>query len=289
METSPRPASTVSTNLKEFSNNHITSKTDELATEEPLEIRVLRRDRDGGGSWVSFSIAVTMRTPGNDFELSAGFLFSEGVVKDKNQILQISYCKDPGVEQQFNIVSVFLSDDTLFDHQKLSRNVYTSSSCGICGKGSLELVKAVCETRPVGDIFVSTKMLRQLPDIVRKSQGVFARTGGLHASALFDQDGNLVLLREDVGRHNALDKLVGAAFFSGKLPASNTILLLSGRASFELVQKAVLAGIPAIASVGAPSSLAVDLAREYGLTLVGFLRNDRFNLYSGEERILNNE
>ncbi|MCG3149331.1 MAG: Sulfur carrier protein FdhD [Verrucomicrobiae bacterium] len=235
-------------------------RTDTVAVEEPLEIRV-----------AGHSIAVTMRTPGEDFELAAGFLFSEGGVRNRADIVGISYCARP---QNYNIVNVALG--TPFDRARFSRHVYTTSSCGICGKASLDLVRTAAPGR-VSAFRPTAKVLLALPD--KLAQPAFSKTGGLHAATLFDAAGNLLLAREDVGRHNALDKLIGALLLADKLPASETVLLLSGRASFELVQKAVMAGIPAVAAIGAPSSLAIDLAKEFGVNLVGFLRADRFNEY----------
>jgi FdhD protein len=278
-----RPASTVNVTATSFVKGPgFTRKRDDLTTEEPLEIRV------GIEQSVPVPIAITMRTPGNDFELAAGFLVSEGVAKKKEDIRQISYCKDPGIEQEFNIVNVSLSSEAKFDLKKLSRNVYTSSSCGVCGKASLELVRSISVSRPVGDFQLSPDQILSLPQILEKSQNIFSRTGGIHACGLFNNEGNLLMLREDVGRHNAMDKIVGSFLMANRLPATGTILLLSGRASFELIQKAVFAGIPAVAAVGAPSSLSVELAKEYGLTLIGFLRNERFNVYAGLDRIAKN-
>ena len=258
-------------------NGQRSHHTDTLATEEPLEIRVVAGP-------VRQSIAITMRTPGHDFELAAGFLLSEGVITAREQIHSITYCTPANQPQQYNIVNVHLASGIPFDPQRFSRHVYTSSSCGICGKASLDQVRAVlpaCATPPQQEKFLpADSLLLSLPDKLREAQVIFSKTGGLHASALFDAQGELKLLREDVGRHNALDKVVGALLMENALPAANTILVVSGRASFELVQKALMAGIPALAAVGAPSSLAVALAREFGLTLVGFLRGDRFNLYT---------
>lgn len=237
-------------------------RTDIVAVEEPLEIRV-----------AGHSLAVTMRTPGDDFELAAGFLFSEGVVRTRADIVGISYCAKP---QNYNIVNVALG--TPFDPKRFSRHVYTTSSCGICGKASLELVRAAGATR-VAPFVPTAKILKALPDQLRKAQTTFTQTGGLHAAALFDNTGQLIMLKEDIGRHNALDKLIGALLLAEKLPAQDTVVLMSGRASFELVQKTVLAGIPALAAIGAPSSLAIELAKEFGVNLVGFLRDGRFNAY----------
>ncbi len=279
---SERPGRTVLARLVCAHNGSVYSRVDELATEEPLEIRVSYID---AGTERRQSIAVTMRTPGNDFELAAGFLYSEGVISGPEAIDQIAYCTDVDGPQMYNIVTVHLRPGVPFDPDRLSRNVYTTSSCGVCGKTSLELVRTVCPNRPIGDFRLRPEILLGLPETLARAQPVFARTGGLHASALFDAGGKLLLVREDVGRHNAMDKLIGALLLAGKLPASNTVVLVSGRASFELVQKAVMAGIPVLAAVGAPSSLAVELAREFDLTLIGFLRGDRFNVYSGAGRI----
>ncbi len=279
---SERPGRTVSTRTVCARNGSVQSRADELATEEPLEVRVAYFE---AGVERRRSVAVTMRTPGNDFELAAGFLYSEGVISGPEAVGQIAYCTDVDGPQMYNVVTVHLRPGVPFDPERLSRNVYTTSSCGVCGKASLELVRTVCPSRPVGDFRLRPEVLLRLPDTLVRAQPVFARTGGLHAAALFDGTGRLLLAREDVGRHNAMDKLIGALLLAGGLPASNTVVLVSGRASFELVQKAVLAGIPVLAAVGAPSSLAVELAREFGLTLIGFLRADRFNVYSGAERI----
>jgi FdhD protein len=279
---SDRPANIVDTSVTEITTDRARERSDELATEEPMEIRVLQ---PVNGKMLKHSIAITMRTPGSDFELAVGFLFSENVLRRKSDVSRISYCDDPEEIQQYNIVNVQLSDSVEFDASKLSRNVYTSSSCGICGKASLELVKSSGAENPVGDFQVSSSAVLKLPEILRNSQSIFGRTGGLHASGLFNPNEHLLGVKEDVGRHNALDKLVGSLLLSGRLPAKNSILLVSGRASFELVQKAVIAGIPFLCALGAPSSLAVSLAKEYGMTLVGFLRGERFNVYSGLERI----
>jgi FdhD protein len=254
-----------------------------VAGEEPLEIRIVAWSE---GRWLRHQIAVTMRTPGNDFELAAGFLLTEGVVSDASAIKQIAYCASRKEAERHNVVNVFLDRDVKFDPARLSRHVYTTSSCGVCGKTSLESVRAVCPQEPRGTVRLPGPYFLGLPEKLRHAQPLFDRTGGLHASALFDAEGQLILVREDVGRHNAMDKLIGALLQSRRLPASNTVVLVSGRASFELVQKGLMAGIPILAAVGAPTSLAVELATECGMTLVGFLRGDRFNVYSGPERIL---
>ncbi len=229
-------------------------------------------------------LAVTMRTPGDDFELVAGFLHGEGVVSHMDDIAQLTYCR--GAElQKYNVVEARLSNGVEFDAERLKRNFYTTSSCGVCGKASLEAVRDHgCES--VADGFqVQSDLLPELPDKLLGEQAVFARTGGLHGAATFDGSGKLLTVREDIGRHNAVDKVLGHAFLNRLLPASERILVLSGRASFELVQKAVIAGVPVLVAVGAPSSLAVDLASSFNQTLVGFTRNSGFNVYCGESRL----
>jgi FdhD protein len=261
-------ASVVRHEIIAVQNGQRARQADTLAVEEPLEIRAGQH-----------SIAVTMRTPGQDFELAAGFLLCEGVITGRQSIQKITYCTPPGQPQQYNIVNVHLASGVPFDPQRFSRHVYTTSSCGICGKASLEQVRAALPAKPLSPFVPTDDQLLALPDKLRQAQVIFEKTGGLHAAALFDAAGNLRLLREDVGRHNAVDKVVGALLLENSLPVAESILVVSGRASFELVQKALMAGIPTLAAVGAPTNLAVELAREFGLTLIGFLRGDRFNLY----------
>ncbi len=267
-----RPGNTVRAPIVAVANGKRARREDVVTTEEPLEIRV-------GIHKTQHSVTVTMRTPGGDFELAAGFLFTEGIVASRKSIARIRYCADP---QNYNVVTVELQPGTSFDPQKFSRHVYTTSSCGVCGKASLEMVRAALPPKAMRKTAAtpSDEILLSLPGRLREAQNIFSRTGGLHAAALFDVAGKLRLLREDVGRHNALDKVIGALLLENQLPVSNGILLVSGRASFELVQKTVMAGIPTMAAVGAPSSLAVALAREFGITLIGFLRDDRYNLYT---------
>src|SRR5262245_32055398 len=221
-----------------------------------------------------------MRTPGDDPELAVGFLFTEGLIADREQVADVRTCK------RGNMVLVSLTPDIGVDLSRLERHFCTGSSCGVCGKASLAAVRVEPRFRPAGGWpVVEPEVVHRLPDALREAQVVFERTGGLHASALLDTAGCLLDLREDVGRHNALDKLIGAEFLAGRVPLSEAILLVSGRVSFELVQKAAVAGVPILAAVGAPSSLAIDLAREHDLTVIGFVRPDRFNIYSGTERI----
>jgi FdhD protein len=259
--------------------------TDALAIEEPLEIRLeygLPEARKVQ------NVSVTMRTPGNDAELALGFLFTEGIIKQASDINLAEHCFIACTENKENVIQVSLKDNLLPNLNNAERNFYTTSSCGVCGKASINAIRIVSsfvEKELIGNQ-VSADVLYQLPVILQKHQEVFADTGGLHASALFNSIGELLLVREDVGRHNALDKLIGAALNKNMLPLDQHILLLSGRASFELVQKAAMAGINIIAAVGAPSSLAVQLAEEFNITLVGFLRGRRFNIYTEPNRIV---
>ena len=246
---------------------------DMLAVEEPLEIRIGDR-----------SLAVVMRTPGNDRELVAGFLFTEGIVRDRGAILDLVYCQ-VGTEPEANVMNVHLAPGVTVDWARLTRHTFASSSCGLCGKASIDAVRAAAPALPSGARVVPRKaVLEQIPEVLREQQRGFALTGGVHASGLFKQDGSLLALREDVGRHNALDKAIGWAFFAERLPLDDCILLVSGRVSFELMQKALMAGIPTVAAVSAPTSLAVEFARESGQTLVGFMRGDHLNLYAGTIR-----
>ncbi len=234
------------------------------------------------------SLAVTMRTPGNDIDLLHGFLLTEGVIADRDDISSARYCD--GVDDEgrntYNVLDVALAAGVAPPDPGVERNFYTTSSCGVCGKASLDAVKLVSNYSPAEDqVSVSAAVLSSLPDTLRASQKVFGSTGGLHAAALFTADGELLVLREDVGRHNAVDKVVGWAVQDGRIPLTGYVLMVSGRASFELVQKAVMAGVPVLAAVSAPSSLAVDLAAEAGVTVVGFLRGSTMNVYSAVQRI----
>ena len=264
--------------MKKVSDNQLLDVEDELAVEEPLEVNVRY---DNVGIPIQKCISITMRTPGNDEELGVGFLFTEGIIQKREEVSEVS-----AVPLADNKVLITLSKNKQPLLQNAERNFYTTSSCGVCGKSSIDAIRTVSLYKNDEDeICLQASLFYRLDEVLRKQQAVFESTGGLHASALFDLDGNFMMLREDVGRHNALDKVIGAAFLNDQLPLSNTILLLSGRASFELVQKAVMAGIKIIAAVGAPSSLAVQMAEEAGITLIGFLRNQRFNIYSGGHRI----
>jgi FdhD protein len=250
---------------------------DTVVVEEPLEIRVAGRP-----------LTVTMRTPGADFDLAAGFLVSEGVVRRADEIASIRYCAGATEDGRntYNVVNVVLSAGVPPPDPSLERNFYTTSSCGLCGKASLDAVRTIA-TWPVRDdpMRIDAALVADLPDRLRAAQRVFDRTGGLHAAGLFSQDGRMLCLREDVGRHNAVDKVVGWALRGGRVPLRGTLLLVSGRASFELVQKAVMVGLPVLAAVSAPSSLAVDLASDAGLTLIAFLRGSSMNVYSASHRL----
>ena len=260
----------------------VSRRPDTLVAEEPMEIRL-------GGR----PLAITMRTPGDDFALATGFLVSEGVLAKRAELRGVAYCAGTGWDDDvpyntYNTVDVTLAPEVPLPDLTLERNVYTTSSCGLCGKASLDAVrtKARWALPPSGEAVLSTATLSTLPDQLRARQRVFDRTGGLHAAALFRYDGELLDVAEDVGRHNAVDKLVGRALQDDQLPLTDTVLMVSGRASFELAQKAVMAGITVLAAVSAPSSLAVDLAEETGLGLVGFLRGASMNLYAGHDRFI---
>lgn len=255
----------------------VDQRPDTLAAEEPMEIRV-------GGR----ALTITMRTPGDDFDLAVGFLVSEGVVRAAGDVVAARYCAGATEDgsNTYNVVDVALDPSLPPLDVSLERNFYTTSSCGLCGKASLDAVRTASTWSVADDpLRVTPALLAALPERLREAQRVFDRTGGLHAAALFSADGELVVVREDVGRHNAVDKVIGHAVRNGMLPLRESILMVSGRASFELVQKAVMAGIPALAAVSAPSSLAADLAEENGMTLVGFLRGSSMNVYAGADRI----
>lgn len=255
----------------------ISRRPDKLAAEEPMEIRVNGRP-----------LTVTMRTPGGDFDLAVGFLVSEGVVHSADEVASVRYCAGATADggNTYNVVDVGLAAHVPPPDASLERSFYTTSSCGLCGKASLEAVRTSSAWSVAEDTLrVTPELLSILPERLREAQRVFDSTGGLHAAGLFDAEGNLLCVREDVGRHNAVDKVIGHALREGMVPLRNSMLMVSGRASFELVQKAVMAGIPLLAAVSAPSSLAVDLADDNGLTLVGFLRGSSMNIYAGTDRI----
>jgi FdhD protein len=258
-----------SVKLRRFEGGKLKQCDDSLAREEPLEIRIRGQ-----------SIAVTMRTPGHDEELALGFLLSEGIISKRAEVIELAHCQDANARG--NVLNVFLSAGVEFDAAKLARNVFASSSCGICGKGSIEAVHQHFEPLPKL-AQINTAMLLGLPIKMRAAQATFDHTGGLHAAALFDAKGNLLVLREDVGRHNAVDKVIGFCLRGDIEPGPGTVLLVSGRASFEIMQKALAARIPIVAAISAPSSLAVDFARESNQALVGFLRPDKMNIYSAAQ------
>jgi FdhD protein len=267
------------TQVSEWNDGRFRRKQDYLAAEEPLEIRI-----------GAHPLTVTMRTPGNDSELAVGFLFTEGLVSERKQILVVASGEeangpDPAQASRGNLVRVELMPDCAFDPEAVRRHFFAASSCGICGRVSIDLIRSNALRAPNPKFHLTAEILARLPDAVRSSQAVFGRTGGLHAAALVDESGRVLVVREDIGRHNAVDKVIGWALLENRVPLSKTILFVSGRGGFEIVQKAIVAGLPVVACVSAPSSLAVQLARELRLTLVGFLRGRRFVIYAGEERI----
>jgi FdhD protein len=279
-ERSARPGQSVEARIVTVDGTTSAPRFDRLATEEPLEIRM----RAGGASR---TVAITMRTPGHDFELAAGFLYNEGVIAGIVDLRGISYCLDGSVpqDQQYNVVNVDHAGQELPALDGLERHFTTTSACGVCGRAELESLEQRGIEPLAAAARVEASVLTALPERMRAAQGVFEHTGGLHAAGLFTLAGEFVALREDVGRHNALDKLIGWALLQKRLPLEACVLLVSGRTSYELVQKALVARIPIVCAVSAPSSLAVDVARRFGVTLVGFLRGERFNIYAGEERV----
>jgi len=262
------------TQVSEWDDGRLLRKDDYLAAEEPLEIRV-------GDD----PLSVTMRTPGHDHELAAGFLFTEGLIQSREQILKLDNAEPQEGTNQQNVIAAELVPEAAPDFAKMKRHFFAASSCGICGKASIDSIRSRLLAAPNPDFRLDAELLVQMPDALRSSQDVFQRTGGLHAAALFDASGKLLVLHEDIGRHNAVDKVIGWALLEGRVPLSDSVLLVSGRGGFEIVQKAIVAGVPVVASVSAPSSLAVQLARELRLTLIGFLRGRRFVIYAGEERV----
>lgn len=260
--------------IRRVQQGSIADVEDVLATEEPLEIRIVY-----GPTRIHKNLAVTMRTPGNDTELATGFLYTEGIISKQVDIIACNQLND-------NVVQIELDKTITIDLKNIDRNFYTTSSCGVCGKASIDAIKTECTIYDkVKPFTVSAETVYHLPEKLRGQQSAFEETGGIHAAALFDLAGNIITVREDVGRHNALDKLIGAALNDGMIPLQQHILLLSGRASFELVQKATMAGLKVIVSVGAPSSLAVQTADEFGITLIGFAKKDKFNIYCNNETV----
>ncbi|MDX1891409.1 formate dehydrogenase accessory sulfurtransferase FdhD [Mycolicibacterium sp. 050158] len=254
-----------------------TTRPETLAVEEPMEIRV-------NGT----AITVTMRTPGSDVELAQGFMLTEGVIGRRDDIATVQYCRGAGEDgvNTYNVLDVTLAPGVVMPEVDVTRNFYTTSSCGVCGKGSIDAIELISRHSPGDDpTVVASETLSAMPSQLRSAQRIFATTGGLHGAALFDADGTMLVVREDIGRHNAVDKVIGWALENDRIPLTGTVLLVSGRASFELTQKAVMAGIPILAAVSAPSSLAVDLAGQAGLTLVAFLRGDSMNVYTRVDRV----
>lgn len=274
-----RPGPTTRVRVRHLTGATAADRRDDLATEEPLEIRVASPDG------ARRTVAITMRTPGHDFELAAGFLHGEGLAA-ADGIAAIGYCTDEDVPAQarYNTVTVRLRGPVP-DLPSLDRHFLTSSACGVCGSAGLDTLRDRCHPLLPGSVVVTPEILYGLPDRLRAAQGVFGKTGGLHAAGLFTAEGELVAVREDVGRHNAVDKLVGWAALNRRLPLDRHVLMVSGRTSYEIMQKALAAGVPVVCAVSAPSSLAVELAREFGMTLVGFLRGRRCNVYAGYDRV----
>lgn len=256
---------------------------DVVSVEEPLEIRV---EYGEGRRPRTHSLSVTMRTPGHDFELAAGFLLTEGLIAGRSAIRRVTYCCEDAGAPKYNIVSVRLHPGTVFDPSRLARHFYATSSCGVCGKASLEALEIRgCTPLDAAVPVVAAEAVPVLPTALRAGQTDFARTGGLHAAALFDAQGKLICLREDVGRHNAVDKVIGERLLEGATSLAGCVLVVSGRAGFEIVQKALVARVPVVVAVGAPSSLAVELARRFGMTLIGFAHGNGFNVYADSGRI----
>ena len=264
-----------------YENGKPQRRKDILATEEPMEILLRAGDKQQ-------TVAITMRTPGNDYELAAGFLYNEGILQRRDEISGMTYCVD-GNQQEYNSLRIQLKADSMPELKQLERHFFTNSACGVCGSTMLDdLSERNIPAIPEGPV-VDHSLVTSLPDKLRQSQNLFDTTGGLHAAALFDLDGNILAAREDVGRHNALDKLIGWGLLNDQLPFNNRIVMVSGRASYELLQKSYIAGVSIFCAVSAPSSLAVDVAQRFGITLIGFLRGNRFNVYTGNERIKSTE
>ena len=263
------------TRVMRWANGGLDNETEDwVAREEPLEIRVKGE-----------SVVVTMRTPGHDEELAIGFLLSEGVINNSSDVLEIGYCQQGEASLHRNILNVFLSPEVEINLDRLKRNVYASSSCGLCGKASIESLQNIFEPLNKIETVISVDTILTLPQKLRAKQSTFDKTGGLHAAGLFDRNGELLVLREDIGRHNAVDKILGHLFLKNRMPLEDCVLMVSGRASFEIIQKSLAGRVGIICAVSAPSSLAVDMSKESGQTLIGFLRERKFNVYSHKERI----
>jgi FdhD protein len=276
-----RPGRTVETEVLALEGTARTRKHDEVVTEEPLELRLVVES-------ATRTLAVTMRTPGNDFELAAGFVYNEAIVHARHEVRAINYCVDPAIdaEQRYNIVNVELDGHAVVpDLGRFERHFTMSSACGVCGRAQLDSLRDLGVTPIEDDLRVPERLLYELPGRMHEGQRVFSATGGLHGAALFNERGDAIVVREDVGRHNAVDKLVGWGLLDDRLPFARSLMMVSGRVSYEILQKSLMARIPIVCSVSAPSSLAVDLAREFNLTLVGFLRGQRANIYAAPERI----
>ena len=283
-ETGPRPGRIVEMPVVALEGNRRSKRDDAVVTEEPLELRL-----SAGGE--TTTLAVIMRTPGNDFELAAGFAFGEGLVSAREEIAQLTYCLDPELDpaQRYNVVSIELVRRELPDVTRMDRHFTASSACGVCGRAQLDSLRERGVLPVDDDVRIAPSLVYTLPERMRRAQRVFETTGGLHAAALFDETGAPIVSREDVGRHNAVDKIAGWGFLDGRLPFSRCVLMVSGRAGYEIVQKSAVARIPVVCSVSAPSSLAVELAREFGITLAGFVRDGRANVYSNPQRITGTE
>ena len=271
--------------INKVGNDSLQSRADHVAVEEPLEIRLGYSTPDGRAAR---SVSITMRTPGDDQQLAAGFLYTESIVKRASDITSIDPCGPPAPDSgNHNVVRVELGPNVEVDLGRLQRHFYTTSSCGVCGKTSLDALRVIgAESMHDNDLAFDKRVLTTVPDSLRAAQDTFEKTGGLHAAAAFSSKGDLIVTMEDVGRHNAVDKVIGSLLLEDRLPASDLGLIVSGRASFELMQKTLIAGMPLLAAVSAPSSLAVQLAQDFDMTLIGFLRGDTFNIYSGEQRVI---
>ena len=276
-------ASAIPVSIKRFGDKGCVEVIDVVTVGEPLEIRLgfgPEKQRE------QRSLSITMRTPGHDLELVLGFLFTEGIIQNMDDIFHLEHCTDKKGERSENIVRAEIKPEISLDWGRFQRHFYTNSSCGICGKASIESLEQMCFTPVHSEVKVDSAIISSLNAKMREAQGVFEHTGGLHAAAIFNKKGDLIFLREDIGRHNALDKVIGAAFFKKIIPLQDHIVMLSGRSCFELIQKSIAATIPFVVSVGAPSSLAIETASKFGITLIGFTKAQSFNVYTHSERIL---